>query len=85
MVKVNGQRVEPGEVEATICGIEGISRAVVKGFLNPSSGSQYLVGYYTVKSEEIKVKSEVYNLKGQRVSEPTKGLYIVNGKKIAIK
>ena len=58
MVKVNGQRVEPGEVEATICGIEGISRAVVKGFLNPSSGSQYLVGYYTVKSEEIKVKSE---------------------------
>ena len=42
-------------------------------------------GIESVKSEEIKVKSEVYNLKGQRVSEPTKGLYIVNGKKIAIK
>ena len=58
MVKVNGQRVEPGEVEAAMCAIEGISRAVVKGFLNKESGSQYLVGYYTVKSEEIKVNSE---------------------------
>jgi hypothetical protein len=27
----------------------------------------------------------IYNLAGQRVSKPTKGLYIVNGKKIAIK
>ena len=58
MVKVNGQRVEPGEVEAAICAIDGISRAVVKGFLNKESGSQYLVGYYTVKSEELKVESE---------------------------
>ena len=28
---------------------------------------------------------EVYNLNGQRVSKPAKGLYIVNGKKVAIK
>ena len=28
---------------------------------------------------------EVYNLQGQRVGSPTKGLYIVNGKKIVIK
>ena len=39
----------------------------------------------SVKSEELKVKSELYNLKGQRVSQPTKGLYIVNGKKVVIK
>lgn len=26
-----------------------------------------------------------YNLKGQRVSQPTKGLYIVNGKKVIMK
>ena len=42
-------------------------------------------GIESVKNEGLKVKSEVYNLKGQRVSDPTKGLYIVNGKKIAIK
>ena len=28
---------------------------------------------------------EVYNLNGQRIAQPTKGLYIVNGKKVAIK
>lgn len=28
---------------------------------------------------------EVYNLNGQRVAQPTKGLYIVNGKKVVIK
>lgn len=28
--------------------------------------------------------SEVYNLAGQRVAQPTKGLYIVNGKKVTI-
>ena len=26
-----------------------------------------------------------YNLNGQRVAQPTKGLYIVNGKKVVIK
>ena len=52
MVKVNGQRVEPGEVEAVMCSIEGISRAVVKGF-EGSNGSQYLVAYYTTKNDEI--------------------------------
>ena len=55
MVKVNGQRVEPGEVEAAMCSIEGISRAVVKGFAS-ENGSQYLVGYYTVKSDEVRIE-----------------------------
>ena len=27
----------------------------------------------------------IYNLSGQRVSNPTRGLYIVNGRKVAIK
>ena len=36
------------------------------------------------KSEETK-NQVVYNLAGQRVAAPTKGLYIVNGKKIVLK
>ena len=40
-------------------------------------------------SEETMVKGEtspnkIYNLAGQRVAQPTKGLYIVNGKKIVL-
>lgn len=38
----------------------------------------------TLKNKEIEDK-EVYNLKGQRVVQPTKGLYIVSGKKVIIK
>ena len=30
-------------------------------------------------------RDEFYNLKGQRVAQPTKGLYIVNGRKVVIK
>ena len=37
-----------------------------------------------VKSEEIRDKS-FFNLAGQRISQPKKGLYIVNGKKYVIK
>ena len=34
---------------------------------------------------QMNVNGEVYNLNGQRVAQPTKGLYIVNGKKYVIK
>ena len=45
-------------------------------------------GVTTAISEEVTVNSDkqatapVYNLAGQRVSQPTKGLYIVGGKKV---
>ena len=57
-------------------------------------------GETTAVSEELRVKSEkflsgesvarnatapYYNLSGQRIAKPTKGLYIVNGKKVVIK
>lgn len=37
-----------------------------------------------VKAEQ-KMNGECYNLAGQRVAQPTKGLYIVNGKKYIVK
>ena len=39
-----------------------------------------------VQDMEIKANDRlIYDLSGRRVQKPTKGLYIVNGKKIAIK
>ena len=38
-----------------------------------------------VNSEKQIVNSEVYDLQGRKVAQPTKGLYIVNGKKVVIK
>ena len=42
-------------------------------------------GINAVNGSEFKVNGEYYNLAGQRVANPTKGLYIVNGKKVIIK
>lgn len=42
-------------------------------------------GVNTVSSKTAAVNGEVYNLNGQRVTQPTKGLYIVGGKKVIFK
>lgn len=42
-------------------------------------------GINAVNGSELKVNGEYYNLAGQRVAQPTKGLYIVNGKKYMVK
>ena len=45
-----------------------------------------MTGINSVKGEELMVNgSEIYNLQGQRVAQPTKGLYIINGKKVMVK
>jgi len=44
-----------------------------------------VTGIDVVKGSELKANGEYFNLNGQRVAQPTKGLYIVNGKKVIIK
>ena len=45
-----------------------------------------VTGIQSVDNAQSTMESaEVYNLNGQRVSQPTKGLYIVNGKKVMVK
>ena len=48
-------------------------------------GEGNTTGIDMVKGEGFKVNGEFYNLAGQRVAQPTKGLYIVNGKKYIVK
>ena len=48
MVKINGQRVEPGEIETVIKNTEGVYDAAVKDFKN-RYGQVYLVAYYVEK------------------------------------
>ena len=42
-------------------------------------------GIYEVRSKRSDVRGEVYNLNGQRLTRPQKGLNIVNGKKVVFK
>ena len=43
------------------------------------------IGATLMNSEERIVNSDVFDLQGRRVAHPTKGLYIVNGKKTVVK
>ena len=42
-------------------------------------------GIEAIKAAAANGEAKIYNLNGQRVAQPTKGLYIVNGTKVAIK
>lgn len=42
-------------------------------------------GISSVRMTEAVMNGEVYNLNGQRVAQPTKGLYIINGRKVVVK
>ena len=59
MIKIHGQRVEPGEIESVINSVDGITGSVVKAFENEDD-SMLLCGFYTenhpVAKEEIKKK-----------------------------
>ena len=42
-------------------------------------------GIADVRSKMEEVRGEIYNLNGQRVAQPQKGLYIQNGRKVILK
>jgi len=48
MVKINGQRVETGEIIQVIKEMEGVHNATAKGFTAPD-GHQYIVAYYVAE------------------------------------
>ncbi|MBO5575368.1 MAG: amino acid adenylation domain-containing protein [Ruminococcus sp.] len=60
MVKVNGQRVEMGEVEVILSRIEGVTNAVVKSFTD-DNGQTYICGYYTApqKLSDKQIRAEL--------------------------
>ena len=62
------------------------STAATATSLGISFGNSDTTGIEELKLSPTDLKREgVYNLNGQRVAQPTKGLYIVNGKKVVIK
>lgn len=50
MVKINGQRVETGEIELRMASMPEVENAVVKAFQD-ENGQNYLCGYYVSKQE----------------------------------
>ena len=54
MIKINGNRIEPAEIEAAVKQVLGISWAAARGF--EDEGKSYLCAYYT---DDVEVDSEV--------------------------
>ena len=50
MLKINGHRVEPGEIERTMLDLFDVKNAFVKGFVN-NNGQTYMCGYYISDSQ----------------------------------
>ena len=48
-------------------------------------GFDETTGIKAIDNGQLTIDNEVYDLQGRRVTQPTKGLYIVNGKKVIIK
>jgi len=59
------------------------------GYYNEQGTLRAIVGGSTgikdIRSKEEKIKDVVYDLQGRRVDNPSKGMYIINGKKVVIK
>ena len=53
--------------------------------LNVSFGDNETTGVNEVRSKMSEVRGEYFDLQGRMVAQPTKGMYIVNGKKVVIK
>lgn len=64
--------------------ISAITPRLARGFVDLDFNEP--TGIETVaNSQEVNANSKFFNLAGQRVAQPTKGLYIVNGKKVLVK
>ena len=63
--------------------LSGASAPVLNVTFETGEGNS--TGVNDVRSKMEEGRGEFYNLNGQRVAQPTKGLYIVNGKKVLVK
>lgn len=79
--KANGQTVASNRAYLHTLTANISGGAPLYMFFNDSETT----GINAVKGAEFKVNGEYYDLQGHRVAQPTKGLYIVNGRKVVIK
>ena len=59
--------------------------SAARDYLEFSFDNEETTGVNEVRSKMSEVRGEFYNLAGQRVAQPTKGLYIVNRRKVVVK
>lgn len=86
----NGSMVKIVTKPATLPAFRGYFKIKNSGISSGSGSVRSLnislddesAGIKTIGSSQLMIDHRVYDLQGRRVSQPTKGLYIVNGKKV---
>lgn len=86
-ILVNNQfvRTDNGSIPANRCYLALVKNSITVPHFAPAIIFGGLTGIDEPRDKKENVELKIYNLNGQRVQNPTKGLYIVNGKKIIIK
>ena len=74
MIKLHGQRVEPGEIESVMNRVSGITGSIVKAFEN-EDGTMLLCGFYTEK-RPVKKESIMAMLKAKLPSYMIPGAFV---------
>lgn len=86
-ILVNNQfvRTASGNIPANRCYLALDKSSITVPHFAPAINFGGLTGIDEPRDKKENVEMKIYNLNGQRVQNPTKGLYIVNGKKVIIK
>ena len=77
--KFSGTTIPAGKAYLPVVASDGARMSIA---FDEESGTTGVEEFKNSGTEELK---SYYNLAGQRVAQPTKGLYIVNGKKVLVK
>lgn len=86
-ILVNNQfvRTDNGSIPANRCYLALVKNSIIVPHFAPAINFGGLTGIDEPRDKKENVEMKIYNLNGQRVQNPAKGLYIVNGKKVIIK
>ncbi len=80
-----GNGIKVGTFRAYLTGVTGAAEGKGYAVFVDADDETTKIGTIDANGEINVMDGAVYNLAGQRVAHPTKGLYIVNGKKVIIK
>ena len=88
-ISSGNQLLHPTELLADMKGFRAYFKlkgdAVSASSFSINFGDGETTGILSIDNGQLTIDNEIYNLNGQRVAQPAKGVYVVNGKKVIIK
>ena len=83
MIKINGQRVEPGEIESAVRSAEGVAECAVRDFTG-AAGQTYLCAFYTEQPGKTASEEVIRKAIGDRLPSYMMPAYFVKLDKLPV-